>query len=102
MSLYFVLATDCHLKSSQSKIAFISDTLFYSLRTNDKQDNKPNYWDQWCDIHSIKIIKIYLKYFGFLLTRLLIKDDGSFPALFAFFDLRDVLMFLKNNQKPHL
>ena len=42
MSLYFVLATNCHLKSSQSKIAFISDTLFHSLRTNDKQDNKPN------------------------------------------------------------
>ena len=51
---------------------------------------------------SIKIIKIYLKYFGFLLTRLLIKDDGSFPALFAFFDLRDVLVFLKNNKKNSL
>ena len=53
MSLYFVLATDCYLKCSQSKISFISDTLFHSLRTNDKQDNKPKYWDQWCDIHSI-------------------------------------------------
>jgi len=42
MSLYFVLATDCHLKCSQSKISFISDTLFHNLRTNDKQDNKPN------------------------------------------------------------
>jgi len=37
-----------------------------------------------------------------LLTRLLIKDDGSFPALFAFFDLRDVLVFLKNNKKNSL